>query len=132
MRETLGGKPARWLGTYSVFPYTAEGLTNPGFKGLLECVEKSNEGFRIIWPLNLAEFRGLKVGILFREEEYEDNDKHIRTFITACQVRTVDCIRCGMYSVPAKRKQDKNVSGRTGSGVQNFIPTDTDDEELPF
>ena len=23
MRETLGGKPARWLGTYSVFPYTA-------------------------------------------------------------------------------------------------------------
>ena len=132
MRETLGGKPARWLGTYSVFPYTAEGLTNPGFKGLLECVEKSNEGFRIIWPLNLAEFRGLKVGILFREDEYEDNDKHIRTFITACQVRTVDCIRCGMYSVPAKRKQDKNVSGRTGPGIQNNIPTDTDDEELPF
>lgn len=132
MRETLGGKPARWLGTYSVFPYTAEGLTNPGFKGLLECVEKSNEGFRIIWPLNLAEFRGLKVGLLFREEEYEDNSRNIRTYITACQARTVDCIRRGMYSMPAKRKLDKNMSSRTGAGAQEFIPVEADDEDLPF
>ena len=130
--EAWSGKPARWLGTYNVFPCTAEGLTNPGFKGLLECVEKSNEGFRIHWPLNLEEFRDMMVGLLFREEEYEDRNKNIRTVIKACQARTVDCIRRGMYSMPSKKKLDKNMSGRTGSGVQDFIPTDTDDEELPF
>ena len=131
-REARGGKPARWLGTYTVFPYTNEGLTNPAFKGLLECVEKSNEGFRINWPLNLDEFRGLKVGLLFREEEYEGNDRKLRTCVRACWARTVDCIRREEYSVPARRKLEKAVSVKTGPDVQEFIPEDADDEELPF
>ena len=132
MHERNGGKPVRWLGTYSVTPYTNEGLTNPAFKGLLECVEKSNEGFRINWPLNLDEFRGLKVGLLFREEEYEGNDRKLRTCVRACWARTVDCIRREEYSVPARRKLEKAVSVKTGPDVQEFIPEDADDEELPF
>ena len=132
MHERNGGKPVRWLGTYSVSPYTNEGLTNPAFKGLLECVEKSNEGFRINWPLNLDEFRGLKVGLLFREEEYEGNDRKLRTSVRACWARTVDCIRKEEYIMPARRKLEKAVSVKTGPDVQEFIPEDADDEELPF
>ncbi|MBQ9009541.1 MAG: hypothetical protein IJ088_09455 [Clostridia bacterium] len=131
-RETEGGRPARWHGTYNVFPYTREGLTNPGFKGLLCCIERSNRGFRIKWPLNLDEFQGKKVGLLFREEEYEAEDRSVRTVVRAFQARTVDCILDQEYSVPARRTLHRDVPENVTNESQEFKPVQIDDEDLPF
>ncbi len=142
-REITSGRAARWRGTYNVFPYTSDGMTNPSFKGFLVCVEKSNYGFQVSWPLNLEMFRGKKVGLLFREEEYEAYDGSIRTSVKACATRTCDCINNEEFNIPAKRLLNKNEASKpitrsTGSVVQNvygsqeFTPVDGDSDDLPF
>ena len=134
-RETTGGRAARWRGVYNIFPYTGEGLTNPVFKGLLVCLEKSNDRFRIVWPLNPEVFKGKKVGLLFREEEYEAGDQSIRTGLKPCAARTVECIRRGEFSIPAR----KTLAGgkmqpavQENSSAQEFLPTSVDGDDLPF
>ena len=144
-REVTSGREAKWRGTYNVFPYTSDGMTNPSFKGLLVCIEKSNYGFKISWPLNLEMFKGKKVGLLFREEEYEAYDGSIRTSVKACATRTVDCINNEEFNIPAKRSLSKSGtatssagSGSAGSialnvyGSQEYTPVDVDSDELPF
>ena len=142
-REVTSGREARWRGTYNVFPYTNEGLTNPSFKGLLVCVEKSNYGFKVSWPLNLELFKGKKVGLLFREEEYEGHDGSVKTSVKACATRTVDCINNEEFNLPAKRLLSRNGSsasatGTAGSvtqnvyGSQEYTPVDVDSDDLPF
>ena len=142
-RELTSGREAKWRGTYNCFPYTNEGLTNPSFKGLLTCIEKSNYNFKVEWPLNLETFKGKKLGLLFREEEYEGYDGTVKTSVKACAARTVDCINNEEFNVPAKRTLNKNggnsstsfASGSVGQTVYNsqeYTPVTVEDDDLPF
>lgn len=142
-REITSGREAKWRGTYNCFPYTNDGLTNPSFKGLLTCIEKSNYGFRVEWPLNLEVFKGKKLGLLFREEEYEGYDGTVKTSVKACAARTVDCINNEEFNVPAKRTLNKSGSsssnssasgsvGQTVYNTQEYTPVTVEDDDLPF
>lgn len=142
-REMTSGRAAKWRGTYNVFPYTNDGMTNPSFKGLLVCIEKSNYGFHVDWPLNLDAFNGKKVGLLFREEEYEGFDGSIKTSVKACATRTVDCINNEEFNVPARKTLNKNTMATSNGGAvnnpadtvyttQEFSNVSVEDDDLPF
>lgn len=141
-RELTSGREAKWRGVYNLFPYTNEGLTNPSFKGLLVCIEKSNNQFRLTWPLKMEDFKGRKIGLLFREEEYRAADGTIKTSVKPCATRTVECITLQDFNVPAKRTLSKNegsaASGKPSGSDSSLsvyssqnTPVDEDDD-LPF
>lgn len=138
--EITSGREAKWRGKYNIFPYTRDGLTNPSFKGFLTCVEGSNNGYTVQWPLNFDLLKGKKVGLLFREEDSVFDGKKI-TSVRPCAARTVQCILEEDFTVPKRRDltpdQESMLSGggtsSAGSAVQEFIPvTIAEDDELPF
>jgi len=51
---------AKWKGTYDTFMLDKNGRTNPFFKGLMGCIEKSNNGFKPVvnGQINEAALKG--------------------------------------------------------------------------
>lgn len=127
---------AKWRGTYDCFLLTNEGATNPFFKGLITCIDKSNEPFQCVvgGQLNEANLKGKLVGLLFREEEYigsSDGKKH--TAVKACAARSVQTIREGNFEIPEPKLLQGNSGGRGAAPAA--VPagfTQVDDDELPF
>jgi len=129
---------AKWRGTYDCFLLTNEGATNPFFKGLITCIDKSNEPFQCVvgGQLNEANLKGKLIGLLFREEEYigsSDGKKH--TAVKACAARSVQTIREGNFEIPEPKLLQGNGGGR--GAAPSFKPADAgctqiDDDELPF
>lgn len=124
---------ARWRGTYDVFLLNMEGKTNPFFKGMITCIDKSNPGFQTVvnGQINEAALKGKKIGLLFREEEYM-KDGDIRTAVKAFAARTVEDIRNGVET-----PQKKTLNGNAGAGrAPQANPaagfTQVDDDDLPF
>lgn len=127
---------AKWRGTYDCFLLTNEGATNPFFKGLLTCIDKSNEPFQCVvnGQLNEANLKGKLIGLLFREEEYigsSDGKKH--TVVKACAARSVQTIREDNFEIPEPKLLQGNGGGRGAAPAA--VPagfTQVDDDELPF
>lgn len=121
---------ARWRGTYDVFLLNMEGKTNPFFKGMITCIDKSNPGFATVvnGQINEAALKGKKIGLLFREEEYM-KDGEIRTATKAFAARTVEDIRKGVET-PQKKTLQGGQQQRAQNPAQGF--TQVDDDELPF
>ncbi len=105
----------------------AEGATNRGFKTFINMVEKSNNGFKVVWGEHFADcFKGKLVGAIFGREEYLDN-AGVSKFATKFQVfRTVEEIKKGV-DVP----KDKLLNP---SGIQNVddLVEVVDDGFMPF
>ena len=124
-----GRGEAKWKGVYDVFPLTPEGATSGAWKGLLTCIERSN-GMTIDWNKGYEQFKGKKVGLLFREEEYISSyDQSLRVAVKPCAARTYDSIRDGDFTVPPRKALNK---GNTMPSTEGFTPVDTGDDELPF
>lgn len=126
---------AKWRGTYDCFLLTKENTTNPYFKGLLTCIDKSNEPFQCVvgGQLNEANLKGKLVGLLFREEEYIGSDGKKHSVTKACAARSVQTIREGNFEIP----EPKLLQGSGGSrgAAPAAVPTgftQVDDDELPF
>lgn len=110
--------------------------TKSTFKGLVTAFEKSNPGYVFDW--NEASLVGKKIGIMFRNEEWEYEDK------TGWAVRpfkgiSVDSVRSGDFTLP----KDKPLKKKDGYGYATSDPLDglssfsvyseeDDDGELPF
>ncbi len=108
----------------------AEGATNRGFKTFIDMVEKSNNGFKVVWGEHFADcFKGKLVGALFGREEYLDN-AGISKFATKFQVfRTVEEIKKGV-DVPKDKLLNPGSNNSTG-GYGDLELVD-DCSELPF
>lgn len=128
---------AKWRGTYEVFLLDRDGKTNPFFKGMITCIDKSNPGFQTVvnGQIDDAKLKGKKIGLLYREEEYLKDGK-VRTAVKAFAARTVEDIRKGVET-----PQKKTLNGNAGAGRAPQAPayapanngfTQVDDEELPF
>ncbi|MBQ7563614.1 MAG: hypothetical protein IJT16_06450 [Lachnospiraceae bacterium] len=106
-----------------------DGWTKRRFKTFTEALEESNPGYVFDWEE--SKFKGLLVGALFNERQYEKNDGTIGTATNLAQVISVDKVRNGDFTLP----KDKLLSGSssTSSGDDGWmnIPDGTD-EELPF
>ena len=121
---------AKWRGTYEVFLLNREGQTNPFFKGMITCIDKSNAPFQTVvnGQIDEAKLKGKKIGLLFREEEYM-KDGDIRTAVKAFAARTVEDIRKGVET-PQKKTLQGSQQQRAQNPAQGF--TQVDDYELPF
>ncbi len=104
-------------------------------KGLVSSVEKSNPGYK--WNWDEASLVGRFIGILFRNEEWDYNNKTgwaVRPF----RAISVDSVRSGDYTLP----KDKPLKNKTVSGYaepnygsyqfSDFAVLDDDDAQLPF
>ena len=124
---------AKWRGTYEVFLLKQTGETNPFFKGMCTCIDKSNPPFQTVvnGQIDEAKLKGTKIGLLFREEEYM-KDGQVKTAVKAFTARTVEDIRNGVET-PQKKTLDGNAGASRAPQVKPSAGfTQVDDEELPF
>lgn len=97
------------------------------FKGLLTCFLNSNPNIN----LNLRDFdpislRGLLIGFIFAEEEYEKRDRSIGTRIVAKFPASIDKIRCHEFQVPELKKlpsKSQDIQNDNDSFAGETVPT---------
>lgn len=117
---------AKYQGVIRYLLYNKEGGTNPYFKGFIKSLEESNDGYLWNWDEKSAE--GKKIGIIFREEEYKDNNGLIRDSVRPYQVRSVQMILDGV-PVPDKKRIAEHAS-QPFDPIAGFVAANN--EELPF
>lgn len=71
------------------------------FKQFTNSVEQSNPGY--FWKWDEKTLVGKLVGLVLGEEEYEKRDGSIGTRLRVSRVETVENIRSGNFSIPAKK-----------------------------
>lgn len=99
------------------------------FKGIITAIENSNKNFD--WKSckgDETKLKGLIVGAIFREEEYEKFDGSIGTSVKIYQLRNADKIRNGEYTTPEIKKLPQK-----GEAFEDFINSvSSDNDDLPF
>jgi len=96
------------------------------FKGLVTCIEKSNN---FAWNFDEGTLANKKVGMLFQREEYRKKNGDVGVSIKPAQPRTAEKIRTGDFNM----LEDKKIESNSNSGqtfTQDFEPLD--DEHMPF
>ena len=108
-----------------------DGWTKRRFKTFTDALEDSNPGYHFDW--DESKFKGLLIGGLFNEREYEKNDGSIGRSTNFAQVVSVDRIRSGNYKVPDDKLLKKSFGGSSSGGDSDWmtVPEGTADE-LPF
>ena len=125
----------KWHGLYLLSVPNDDGTEQDGwtkrrFKTFTDALEDSNPGYHFDW--DESKFKGLFIGALFNEREYEKNDGSIGRTTNLAQVISVDRVRSGNYRLPDDKllKRSSGGSGSSDDGFMN-IPDGVDDE-LPF
>ena len=108
-----------------------DGWTKRKFKTFTEALEDSNEGYHFDW--DERRFKGLLIGGLFNEREYEGRNGDVRRATNWGGVCAVSKIREGNYKLPADKLLNKGYSATAPASSDGFMSIpDGDDEELPF
>ena len=100
------------------------------FNNAMWAIEESNKGYH--WDWNEKTLKDKKIGVLFRNKEFEKNDGTTGWFSECCSVIDIDSIKNGKFKTP----KDKPLSNKTNNTAARDI-SDTDfeeisDEDLPF
>ena len=103
--------------------------TKSTFENAIYALEDSNNGFH--WDWNETKLKGLVVGGLVNEREYEKHDGTIGTATNFAKFVSVDKIRSGKYTLPKDKTLRKASSPAMGEGFM-AIPDGLDDKGLPF
>ena len=130
----------KWKGVLRVWLPKDDGSekdewTKSSFKGMVTAFEKSNPGYQ--WNWDETSLAGKLIGVLFRNEEWEFNNKTGWT-VRPFKAISVDRVRDGDFTLPAD-KPLKNKSTSGGSNIYDLAKFDNvkfeemdDDGELPF
>lgn len=104
-----------------------DGWTKRSFKTFTTALEESNNGYHFDWDEN--KFKGLLIGGLFNEREYNKNDGSIGKSTNLAKVCAAEKIRKGDYKLP----DDKLIERTAANSDMGFVnvPEGTN-EELPF
>ena len=120
----------KWRGVYRLFIPTGDGSAKDGYavrncNNLAGCLEDSNPGYH--WDWDERKFKGLSIGVMFREKEWEFNGR--TGWTTECGgVATVEAVSNGSLKV----MKPKALSN-TAPAAQNFVQLpDDEDGDLPF
>lgn len=120
----------KWKGTYRMRVPKEDGSeqdewTMRRFKTDMQSIEESNNYH---WDWNEEGLKGKIVGALFRNEEYDFNNR--QGFCTKCCALTgVEAIRQNTFKMPKDKLLKK--SNENNASLDGFIPTD-DIDDLPF
>lgn len=103
-----------------------------GFKGFITAVQESNPGFVLQWGARFCDsFKGLKIGGVFRREEYRNFSGEYRWSVKCYQFRSTQAIEKGV-PVPEDKPLDMNKQeNRPFVATAAFSELDNDDD-LPF
>jgi len=118
----------KWSGIWTVFEEGYEPNTaNQKFVGLITSVEKSNEGFEFNWKAenNEETLKDKKVGLVFREEEFEGTDGQVHTGVKPFYAISYE--KAEETKIPNKKELPKK-----GEAYEDIINSSITDEELPF
>lgn len=129
----------KWKGVLRYFLPRDDGsekdeLTKSSFKGLITAIENSNPGYN--WNWDEKTLTGKELGIIFRNEEWEYNEK-TGWAVRPWRATTVDNVADGKYTLP-KDKPLKRVETAYSSYATPAMPSYSDyaamDDEsmLPF
>lgn len=132
------GEDKKWRGTYRLYETKDDGSEQDMWrartlKTFTTALEESNAGYH--WDWDESKWKGLFVGGLFRNEQYQKNDGTIGNTVRMSRATTVECVRTGDYRLPNDRLVDTSAStvSTTVPGVNAFVQVaDEIDEELPF
>lgn len=114
----------KWSGVWTVFTEGYNpGTTNPKFKGLITSVEASNTGFK--FDFDETKLAGKKVGIVFREEDFEGFDGQVHTSVKP--FFAVSTEKAKDAAVPAPKK-----IAPKGESFEDFANVPSDNDDLPF
>lgn len=102
-----------------------DGNASPYFKGLIKAIEESNGAYK--WNWQEKSLKGLRVGFIFREEEYQDSMGEIKTTVKPAFCASTQRIREGV-EIPAKKTLNGQMS--IPAAQNGFTPVY--DDELPF
>jgi len=114
----------KWSGTWTVFTEGYNpGTTNPKFKGLITSVEASNAKFK--FDFDETKLKDKKVGIVFREEEFEGFDGQVHTSTKPFYAVSYDKV---------EEQKIPNMKKLAEKGESYEAPTDvaSEDDDLPF
>lgn len=122
----------KWKGVCRLYVPTDDGsdkdeLSKRRLKGMTQAFEDSNSGYH--WDWNEGKLKGLKVGILVRDKEWNFNGKtgfapEIVSFTS------VEAIHEGKFKVPNTKYLDNSAIPANGSPVAPAAETANDD--YPF
>lgn len=118
----------KWRGTYRLNIPKEDGsekdnFTMRVFKTVMTQLEEDNNGFH--WDWDEKKLKGLKIGALMRNKEWEINGK--RGFYTECfKLLPVENVRSGKFKMP----EDKLLPDAGTANGFNTAPVD--DSDLPF
>lgn len=120
----------KWGGVVRLYVPVDDGTekdewTKSTFKGFTDAVEDSNPNYH--WDWNEKGLKGLIVGVLFRNEEWEFNGNNgwkVRPF----KFIPADMVRKNKYSMP----KDKPLKNKVNNTVTSNLYEVVEDEDLPF
>lgn len=112
-----------------------DGWTKRRFKTFTEALEDSNAGYHFDW--DEEKFKGLMIGGLFNEREYETSKGEIGRSANMAAVCSVNDVRNKKYTLPKDKLLDKRNGSGSGSGYavdnEGFMQIpEGEAEELPF
>lgn len=123
--DTRDTTQRKWSGVWTVFTEGYNpGTTNPKFKGLITSVEASNNGFKFDFAKE-KELENKKVGIVFREEEFEGFDGLVHTAVKPFYALSYDKVEEAKIPNPKKLAQK-------GETFEDYTTTSNSDDDLPF
>ena len=125
----------KWRGTYRLnIPKDdgseKDGWTKKTFNNAIWSLEASNPGYHFDW--DEKKFKGKKVGVLFRNKEWEMNGNTGWT-TECCAFTSVEDIRSGNFTIPKdKPLANKSASASAAPAFGAFTPVADDEGDLPF
>lgn len=123
----------KWRGKYRLSEPKDDGSekdkwTKNTFNGAMFAFEDSNEGFR--WDWDESKLKGKTVGALFRDKEWEKDNRTGWT-TECCKLVPVEDIRQNLFKMPKPKPLAEKPKASAYAAVSGFEEI-TDDDELPF
>ena len=129
---TQTSEDKKWKGVLRLFIPIDDGsdkdnTTKSIFKGNIEAVEDSNPGYH--WDWDEKKLAGKTVGVIFRNEEWEFNDKRgwkaqPFKFISATKIKE------GKFTMPKDKPLNVTNTASTSTLPAGYV--EIDDEDCPF
>lgn len=102
------------------------------FKGMMSSIEQSNAGFVYTENTDIMQLIGKKVGVVFGEEEYLDNQGIKKIAIKPRSIISTKRIEENDYTLPAIKALSDNDKQRLEAIEQNNEFVEVDTANLPF
>ncbi len=128
-------KQAKWKGNQYVITDASTQYGTANLKRFLTSVKDSNNGFEPVWGDTFCNcLKDKKIGVVFREEEYEKSDGSIGTSVKP--FRFCNYAEADKQEIPKKKTLGQPMPAapvNTQAALEGFMQVDSlSDEGLPF